>query len=172
VCAFVTNTSAPTGPLIPKCTCDNRFTGELCSNFTCIGSPTCSGHGSCINFNNNPICSCAFGWKGSDCSLPTCANLNTCSGHGSCTLNQGMPTCICTDGYSGTSCNSDNSERQTVLIAVTIVAVVVGLFICIGCIWLMWRRSQRAAHHAVFFDPINTKSNRVFSKSSRSVTRN
>jgi PGF-pre-PGF domain-containing protein len=89
--------------------------GKICSSSPLKNSGLCdiccSGHGSCIGYNN---CLCDDGWVGEECRLYTRCGA-TCpwdcngAGKGTCspsTYNSTSGTCYCADGIGGACCDS------------------------------------------------------------------
>ncbi|MDP3565235.1 MAG: hypothetical protein Q8R70_12185, partial [Methanoregula sp.] len=88
---------------------------EICWGKICTASPfrdsglcaiCCSGHGTCIGFNN---CKCNSGWTGQECEIPTfcgnCSNLCNTIGKGICSpVNGSKGSCFCANGYTGICC--------------------------------------------------------------------
>ena len=94
--------------------------GKVCSSSLLkdsgLCSICCSGHGTCVSFNN---CVCDDGWEGKECAVwtrcgPTCpwdcngAGKGICSPAPSSTVpsNSTTGSCYCADGITGACCDS------------------------------------------------------------------
>ena len=68
----------------------------------------CSGHGVCIQHEEEGVCICDSKWFGEKCELTTCFGIDSnckhqiCSGHGRCI---GPDDCCCDKGWTGRKCN-------------------------------------------------------------------
>ncbi len=92
-----------------------KHTIDLCENITC------SGHGSCVEIENNKICNCDTGYESNnnlECvkiiKKTPCDDV-TCSEHGVCKVVNKNPMCFCESGYvvkDGVHCvvNYSNSD--------------------------------------------------------------
>lgn len=100
-----------------SCNCSSGWTGVDCSFPYCPGTPSCSGHGTCLyretnitaNITKGPYCSCDTYYAGADCSnhTYTCLGTPSCSGHGNCTflLGYAAPRCLCDDHWHTQTCS-------------------------------------------------------------------
>lgn len=90
---------------------------EICWGKVCTGSVCCSGHGTCVSFNN---CVCDEGYEGKECGTPTfCGTLacdTSCSGHGVCsvaTIPSFTGTGITTSGGATSSVTCTTTEGDS-----------------------------------------------------------
>jgi hypothetical protein len=74
----------------------------LCSSVRSDDQAVCSGHGTCVDYNN---CVCSSDYSGLNCSTPNCFGVSpssgACSGRGDCI---GLNECRCIEGYYGSQC--------------------------------------------------------------------
>jgi hypothetical protein len=68
------------GTSIPVCSCFQGFTGQLCEQPVCAGTPYCSGslHGTCISSQGSASCRCIGSWTGGACEIRTWPSTSAC----------------------------------------------------------------------------------------------
>ncbi len=99
----------------------------MCYGVELDNPAVCSGHGSCIDFDQ---CKCGDGWLGNDCSITRCFTITSnetsvCSGHGLCIA---PDRCQCDSGWMENEC----SVTQCFDIMSNDTSVCSGHGICIG----------------------------------------
>lgn len=144
------------------CVCDDRWSGEACDTYRCLGDIfACSNHGDCVLTNSSllgveiGVCECYGDFAGSDCSQPLCTSNNGCGTHGDCVVENGAGVCSCADGWDGNDCATDVtvSEAEIITYIVIFVIIVVLILACMLAAFV-YRKATKITSSTRYFDPV------------------